>query len=153
MKLSGSYDFEADQETVWKVLMDPQAIANALPGVDGLKPVESETDAWRAEAKIGVASVSGRYSGIVRLSDKSPPDHYRLSVNGEGQQSIIDGSALITLKYDEEAHQTHLTWEADANVSGKLARIGQRVIGAAANMMSRRFFEALASQIEPTATE
>lgn len=149
MELSGNFTFNADQETVWQLLMDPNAIAQALPGVDQLDPLEGEENAWRAEAKIGIAAVSGRYAGIVRMSEQQPPTQYRLTVSGEGQQSIISGSALISLSYDEEAKQTLLDWKAEANISGKLASIGQRVIKAAANMMSKQFFGGLARQLPP----
>lgn len=147
MNLSGTYTFQADQETVWTLLMNPDAIARALPGVDEFIPVEGETDAWHAKVKVSVAAVSGSYIGMVRMSEQQPPNQYRLTVNGEGQQSIIGGSALIKLAYDEAEQQTILEWDAEANISGKLARIGQRVIKAAAGMMSNRFFSNLAQQI------
>jgi carbon monoxide dehydrogenase subunit G len=69
-------------------------------------------------------------------------------VNGEGQQSIIGGTVLMRIDYDPEERLTILTWEADANISGKLARVGQRVIKAAATMMSNRFFQGLEDQIK-----
>jgi carbon monoxide dehydrogenase subunit G len=147
MELSGNFTFDADQETVWNVLMDPNAIAKAIPGVSELVPLEGEENAWRAQARIGIASVSGAYAGIVRMGEQNPPHQYRLSVSGEGQQSIISGSALITLNHNPETRQTHLTWEAQANISGKLASIAQRVIKAAAGMLSKQFFNSIANQI------
>jgi len=147
MQLSGTYIFDADQQTVWSLLMDPTAIAQAIPGVDELIPVEGETLAWRATAKIGIASVSGAYAGIVKMSEVQPPNQYRLTVSGEGQQSIINGTALMKLSYDNEQQKTVLSWDAEANVSGKLAGIGQRLIGAAANMLGRQFFTAIAKQL------
>ncbi|HLV34262.1 MAG TPA: carbon monoxide dehydrogenase subunit G [Spirillospora sp.] len=147
MNLSGTYTFQANQEIVWSLLMNPDAIAKALPGVDEFVPVEGEPDAWHAKVKVSVAAVSGSYIGTVRISERQPPNQYRLTVNGEGQQSIIGGSALIKLVYDEAEQQTILEWDAEANISGKLARIGQRVIKAAAGMMSNRFFSNLAQQI------
>lgn len=80
------------------------------------------------------------------MADIVAPDQYRLIVNGEGQQSIIGGSVLISLT-DEDDH-TLITWDAEANISGKLARVGQRVIKAAATMMSNRFFQGLEDQLE-----
>lgn len=81
------------------------------------------------------------------MSEQQPPDKYRLTVSGEGQQSIINGTTLIHLRYDEEQKKTILTWEAEASVSGKLASIGQRVISPAVKMMSGQFFKALDKQI------
>ncbi len=153
MELNGQYTFADEQEIVWQHLMDPAVIAGALPGVDELMPVEGEENAWRAEAKISIAAINGRYGGFVRMSEQTPPKQYRLTVNGEGQQSIINGTALITLSYNEETHETLLTWQADANISGKLASIGQRVVKAAAAMLSKQFFSAVANQIPAQETK
>ncbi len=147
MKLTGTYSIDAKQQTVWYVLMNPQAIANALPGVNELVPVEGEENTWNAVAKIGFAAVSGTYTGSIHMSDITPTDSYRLTVNGKGQQSIIDGTVLIELVYKEETQQTDINWDADAKISGKLARVGQRVFKAAATSMSNTFFENLAAQI------
>jgi carbon monoxide dehydrogenase subunit G len=147
MRLSGTFVFDANQQEVWDLLMNPHAIAQAIPGVEQLIAIEGEIAAWRATAKIGVASVSGTYTGIIRMDNIEPPHQYRLSVSGEGQQSIINGSALIKLAYDAEQQKTILTWDAEVNISGKLASIGQRLIGAAANMLSRQFFSGLAKQL------
>lgn len=149
MKFTGDFTFNADQQTVWEILMDTRAIAHALPGVEVLIPVEGEPDTWRADAKIGIASISGMYSGKIRMSEQQPPHQYRLTVSGEGQQSIINGTALLYLHYDEIQNKTLLTWEAEASISGKLASIGQRVISPAVRMMSSQFFKALDKQIPP----
>lgn len=147
MQLNGDFNFNAPQEQVWQLLMDPAVIAAALPGVDELVPIEGEKDTWRAEAKINLAAVSGTYAGVIHMSEQQPPRQYRLTVSGEGQQSIINGSALITLNYDETTGQTRLTWEAEPSISGKLARVGQRLIKAAATMLSKQFFTAVAKQL------
>ncbi len=147
MNLSGNYQFNLPQKTIWELLMDPEVIAKALPGVDEFVPIEGEVDAWKAKAKINVAAVSGRYMGTIRMSEQAAPTSYRLTVNGEGQQSIISGTVLITLNYDDAEQVTNLEWDAEANISGKLARVGQRLIKAAANMMSNRFFSGIEKQI------
>ncbi len=147
MKLSDTYTFNADQDAVWRLLMDPAAIAKAMPGVDKLTPIDGETNAWRANAKIGIAAVNGSYSGVVRLSEITAPTQYRLTVNGEGQQSFIGGTALLTLHYDPDQKKTILSWDADANISGKLASIAQRLIVAAATMLSKQFFRGIDSQL------
>ena len=147
MDFSGTYSFQAEREAVWNLMMNPDAIAKALPGVEEFVPIEDETNAWNAKLKVSLATVNGNYAGSVRMTELEPPHQYRLTVNGEGQQSIIGGSVLIKLDYDEAKKETLLTWDAEANISGKLARIGQRVIKAAANMMSNRFFGNLAQQL------
>lgn len=128
--------------------MDPHAIAKALPGVDQLIPIEGESEAWRANIKLSLAMVSGTFSGVIRMTDIDDAQHrYRLSVNGEGQQSVIGGTALISLAPGSTDHQTILTWNGEATIAGKLAGIGQRLIGAAAGMLSKQFFRGLARQI------
>jgi uncharacterized protein len=148
MNLSGDYTFNAPQETIWSLLMDPDAIAEALPGVDKLVPVEGEAFTWTARAKVNVATVNGLYMGTIRMSDQVAPTQYRLTVNGEGQQSIIGGTVVFNLAYDEDQQVTHIAWDAEANISGKLARVGQRVIKAAAHLMSTRFFKGLEKQLD-----
>lgn len=148
MNLSGEYIFDAKQAVIWNLLMDPDVIARAIPGVDEFVPIEGETDAWNARIKINVAAVNGSYMGTVRISEREAPDQYRLTVTGEGQQSTIGGSVLIKLSYDADIEQTLLDWDAEANISGKLARVGQRVVKAAATMMSKRFFSGVAQQLD-----
>lgn len=150
MNLSGNYSFDADQQTVWGLLTDPNAIAKALPGVDALVPIEGESMAWRADAKIGISIISGVFSGVVRMTDVQPPQGYRLNVTGEGQQSVVSGYATIVLTPAAGGAKTTLDWTGEANISGKLAGIGQRLIGSAASMMAKQFFQGLAKQLPST---
>ncbi len=150
MKLEGTYLFREKREQVWSTLMDPDAISSAIPGVEEFVPLEGEEYAWRAIAKVSMAAVSGRFSGQVRMSEIQAPVSYRLTVSGEGQGSIISGNVVMQLE-DRDGGGTVLQWDAEANISGKLARVGQRLIKAAANMMSKRFFGNLARQIQAAA--
>jgi hypothetical protein len=152
MKITDSFTFSAPQQAVWDVLMNPASISSALPGVDDLIPVEGEELTWRATAKLGVANISGTYSGIVRMSELNAPTQYRLTVSGEGQHSIINGSALLTLEYNAEDGKTILTYNAEAALSGKLAGIGQRLVGAAAKLLAKMFFGNLAKQLPTSPT-
>jgi len=151
MKLGGKYHFGATREQVWHTLMDPDATAAAIPGVEKFLPLEGEEHAWQAVAKVNMAVVSGRFAGQVRMSDIEAGERYRLSVSGEGQGSIINGSVLIQLEDADGGAATTLHWDAEANISGKLARVGQRLIKAAAGMMSKRFFGSLARRIQGAA--
>ncbi|MCU0513966.1 MAG: carbon monoxide dehydrogenase subunit G [Anaerolineae bacterium] len=151
MEITGSYLFHGDQQSVWNILMNPDAIASAIPGVKELVPLENEAHAWRAEAKIGFSAISGTYGGFIHMSEINAPTSYRLDVKGEGQQSLINGHAVMTLLFLPDTHQTQVTWVAEAAISGKIARIGQRVIKAAASFLSRKFFNGLAQQLNPAA--
>jgi hypothetical protein len=151
MEFTGSYTLKGDIQKVWELMVDPDAIAKAVPGVKAMTPVEGETDTWRAEAKIGFSAISGNYAGIIHMTDRNPPNSYRLNIKGEGQQSHIQGHAEISLTYDAAAGTTTVAWDAHADIAGKLARIGQRVIKAAANFLARQFFGNLAKQLDPNA--
>src|SRR5262245_48132049 len=111
MQLNGSYTFDADQQTVWSTLMNPDAVAQALPGIKELVPIEGEDMAWRAASKVNMPALNGNYAGVIRVSEVDAPNQYRLTVNGEGQQSMIGGTALIKLSYDAEKNQTLLNWD------------------------------------------
>jgi carbon monoxide dehydrogenase subunit G len=147
MEIIGAFDFNADQQAVWNALMNPEIIAKAIPGVQEMVPVDGETNTWRAIARVGVASIVGTYTGIIHMSEVDAPTRYRLTVKGEGQQSIIGGTALLELSYYAEKQQTRLNWTAEANISGKLASVGQRLIKAAAGLLSKQFFQGVAKQI------
>jgi carbon monoxide dehydrogenase subunit G len=127
--------------------MNPDAIAKAIPGVKEMIPLEGETNAWKAVAKLSVASVSGSYTGLIRMTEIDAPNQYRLTVSGEGQQSIINGTALIKLESDTDSTTTIVSWDADAHLSGKLAGIAQRLVKVAAGLLSRQFFGGLARQL------
>ncbi len=151
MNLSGSYRFTEPRQQVWATLMDPDAISAAIPGVEEFVPIEGEEYSWQAIAKVSMAAVSGRFAGNIRMSEIEAPESYRLSISGEGQGSIISGSVFMKLEDADGGAATTLHWDAEANISGKLARVGQRLIKAAAGMMSKRFFSGLARQIQTVA--
>ncbi len=151
MEFTGSYTLKGDIQKVWELMVDPDAIAKSVPGVKSMTAVEGEPDTWRAEAKIGFSAISGNYGGIIHMTDRKPPTSYRLNIKGEGQQSHIQGHAEISLTYDDVTGVTTVSWVAHADIAGKLARIGQRVIKAAANFLARQFFGNLAKQLDPNA--
>lgn len=151
MEFTGSYALKGELQKVWELMIDPDAIAKAVPGVKEMSAVDGQPDTWRAEAKIGFSAISGTYAGTIHMSDRNPPHSYKLTVKGEGQQSHVTGHAVIKLSYDDSSGETTVSWEAHADIAGKLARIGQRMIKAAANFLARQFFSSLAKQLDPNA--
>ncbi len=129
--------------------MNADAIAKAIPGVDEFVPIEGEDYAWHAHLKVALAAVQDDYGGTIRIENIDAPSQFRLIIIGESQQSMIDSSVSITLQ--EEEDQTFLIWDAEAAVSGKLASVGQRVIKAAATVMSSRFFQSIEDQLSEAA--
>ena len=136
MKLSGSYRFEAPRARVWETLMDPAVVGACLPGVRSFTPVGP--DAYAIEVGVRVGIVSGTYRGTLEVVDKAPPSSYRMTVTGAGARTTIAGAGTVELA--EEGEATALRFAGDVQVTGVLARVGQRLMDGAARSQIDRFF-------------
>lgn len=140
MKMDGEYLLPADRETVWQALNDPDALAQCIPGCEELEKV-SDTE-FKAVVVSKIGPVKARFKGDVTLSDLNPPEAYRISGQGQGGVAgFAKGGADIRLA--AEGSETRLTYTADAQVGGKLAQIGQRLVNGAAKSTADKFFENL----------
>lgn len=137
MDMSGSHRIEAPRERVWAALNDPEVLRQCIPGCDEVvKQSDTEMTA-KVVAKVG--PVSAKFSGKVTLSDLDPPNGY--TITGEGSGGVAGfgkGGASVTLASDGTA--TVLTYTAHAQVGGKLAQIGSRLVDATARKMADDFF-------------
>jgi len=143
MDITGSYTFTAPPDRVWALMLDPETIASCIPGCERLDP--DGPDRFKAAITIGMAAITGRYEGIVVISDKVEPRSYRLSVEGQGRPGFVKGDAAITLRADG-AH-TIVDVSGTVQTGGTIARLGQRLIGSAARMMQDRFFACMQSKL------
>jgi carbon monoxide dehydrogenase subunit G len=89
-----------------------------------------------------VAAVKGTFEGKVRLSDKQPPDTYRMAVEGSGAPGFVRGEAVMTLS-DGDGGGTRIAYTADVQVGGLIAGVGQRMLGGVTRMMADQFFTRL----------
>lgn len=137
MKIDGSYTFNAPREKVWQTLLDPNIMAQCMPGCESLN--EIAPDQYEATMKVGVASVKGTYKGKVSIKDKQPPSHYVLSGEGSGGPGFMRGDVAIDL--EEQNGQTLLKYSTDAQVGGIIASVGQRMLNGVAKMMVDQFFK------------
>jgi carbon monoxide dehydrogenase subunit G len=144
MELTATYTFRAPLETTWTLLMDTGAIANCLPGCRGLQPIGN--DRYQVELGVAVAAFAGDFTGTVALEDKVPPHSYRLVLDGTGRQGFVKGQSRITLSSEEDG--TAVRVDAQADVGGIIARVGQRLLEGVARTMMDRFFACLAKQAE-----
>lgn len=143
MDLNASYWFEAPAEQVWDLLMDPVAVGNCLPGSRGLHEVAP--DRFEVELGLAIAAIAGSFKGTVALEEKSPPQSYKLAVEGTGRQGFVKGFARITLEPDGE--RTHVRVAAQADVGGMIARVGQRLLEGVARTTMDRFYGCLANSL------
>jgi carbon monoxide dehydrogenase subunit G len=141
--IQGKHKFKAGRQAVWDLLMDADALAAAIPGCRGLK--ETAPGAFEAELNVGVAPVKGEFSGSVKLEDLNPPDDYRMAIDGSGTPGFLRGTAHIRLKADGD--DTHLEVDAEVQIGGVIAGVGQRMLGGIAKLLMGQFFKALEGQL------
>lgn len=137
MDMSGEYRIPAPRERVWAALNDPEILKQAIPGCEKLEQVgENELEAL-VKARIG--PVSAKFAGKVTLSDLNPPESYRIGGEGKGGAAgFAKGGANVTLS--EEGAETILRYTASADIGGKLAQIGSRLVQGSAKKMADDFF-------------
>jgi len=143
MKMNGTRTLDAPVDKVWSFLMDPMAIARVLPGCETLEEVEP--DKFQATLKIGVAAVKGTYNGSVQLLDKNPPHNYRMLIDGSGAPGFVKGEATVTMAAQDS--QTVLSYDADVQVGGLIASVGQRLIGGAARLIVNQALKHLEDEL------
>lgn len=138
MEIKGDYVIEADQQTVWDALNDPDVLAQVIPGCESIiQESDTELDAT-VTAKVG--PVKAKFKGRVTLSEVQPPESYVLTGEGKGGAAgFAKGSAHVQLEPIDD-QSTQLRYTVTANVGGKLAQIGQRYIDSTATKFADDFF-------------
>ena len=144
MEMTGEYKIPAARDKVWDALNDPEILAKCIPGCQELNK-DSETE-LSATVKSKVGPVSATFKGKVSLSEIDPPNGYRISGEGSGGVAgFAKGGTEVKLAEDGEG--TVLTYVADAQVGGKLAQIGSRLIDSTAKKMANEFFGKFAEEV------
>ncbi len=154
MELKGEYRIRASRATVWAGLNDPDVLKQCIPGCQEIEKT-SDTE-FTAKVVLKVGPVKAPFKGKVTLSDLDPPNGYKIAGEGQGAAAgFARGEATVRLADDGDA--TVLTYEAHATVGGKLAQVGQRLLGATAQKLAGEFFgkfsEVVAAPAEEAAEE
>jgi uncharacterized protein len=145
MEITGSYTFDAPPDRVWALLMDPAVLSSCIPGCEGF--AADGDNRYTVTLTVGLAAITGTYTGAVSLTDIVPPSSYRLIAEGQGRPGFVKGSSAITLR--AEGATTVVDVAASVQTGGAIARLGQRLIGGVAKMMLDRFFACLQSKLAP----
>ena len=143
MKISGTYTLPLSQERAYAVMQDPEVLARAIPGCESLEKVGP--DEYRMKMKMALASLSGAFEGKVRITEQTPPNSFRLVVEGTGRIGFVKGDGLLKLS-PADAGATEVAYEGDAQVGGTIAAVGQRLIDGTAKTMIKKFFDKLAAE-------
>jgi uncharacterized protein len=137
MEIKGEYKIAASREKVFAALNDPAILQACIPGCESLEKT-SDTE-MTAKVKLRIGPVSAAFSGKVTLSDLDPPNGYRISGEGQGGAAgFAKGGAVVTLR--EDAGDTLLAYNVDAQVGGKIAQVGARLIDGTAKKLADEFF-------------
>ena len=145
MELSADYRFDQPPAVVWDALMDPAALAGCIPGCRSIEP--DGPNRYRADVAIRVGPVSGQYTATVALSELNPPHSYTMVIEGSGNLGFASGVARIMLTPSSDRDGTIVHVDADSQVGGAVARVGQRMMGSVAKGMLDRFFNCLAQSV------
>jgi len=144
MKLSDEILIEAPRERVYAALNDPDVLRRAIPGCQALERVSPTELTATVAAKIG--PVKATFRGRVTLSDLNPPESYTIAGEGKGGAAgFAKGRARVRLAEDGRA--TRLTYEVDADVGGKLAQVGARLIEGSSKKLAGEFFAAFKAAV------
>ena len=147
MDMTGEYRIRAPRRQVWEALNDPAVLRQCIPGCDELEQVSDTELVARVTAKVG--PVKAKFSGGVTLSDIAAPESYTISGEGKGGAAgFAKGSARVRLVENGDG-QTVLHYEAHAQVGGKLAQLGTRLIGGTAKKMADDFFGRFSQVVAP----
>ena len=147
MTMNGEVQLAAPQDVVWAKLNDPEVLKVCIPGCESLEKL-SDTE-FQAVATNKIGPVKARFKGKVRLSDLDPPNGYKISGEGDGGVAgFAKGGAVVTLKAQEGG--TLLSYNVEAQIGGKLAQIGQRLVNGAAKKLADQFFTKFAEAVQGT---
>lgn len=144
MEQSGEYRIPASRNRVWEALNDPDVLASCIDGCQSLTRVAD--DCFEGVVKARIGPVSATFRGSVSLVDLKPPESYGLQVEAKGGAAGFGkGEASVTLAETPEG--TLLRYGARANVGGKLAQIGSRLVDGAVRKMADSFFAAFTERV------
>jgi hypothetical protein len=145
MTMNGEVQLAATRQAVWDKLNDPAVLKVCIPGCEELE--KTDDHGFRAVAKMKVGPVSARFKGKVNLSDLDPPNGYRISGEGEGGVAgFAKGGA--TVKLSDKDGGTLLSYDVEAQIGGKLAQLGQRLINGTAKKLADEFFSNFAKAVQ-----
>lgn len=144
--LSGEYSLPVDREVVYAALNDAEILRKCIPGCEELE--QRDGGVFAAVVRLELGPLKTRFRGKVRIEDKDPPNGYRIVGEGDGGiAGFAKGAAFVKLVANQGGG-TLLSYQADANVNGKIAQIGQRLIAKTSKKIADRFFENLATNLQ-----
>jgi carbon monoxide dehydrogenase subunit G len=144
MTMTGEVQLAAPRQTVWEKLNDPDVLKATIPGCESLE--KTSDTSFQAVAVTKIGPVKARWKGKVNLTDLDPPNGYKIVGEGEGGVAgFAKGAADV--KLSDKDGGTLLSYSVEAQIGGKLAQLGQRLIYGAAKKMADEFFQKFAAAV------
>ncbi|GAB1411618.1 carbon monoxide dehydrogenase subunit G [Candidatus Desulfobacillus denitrificans] len=150
MDMNGEQRIPVGQQAVWEALNDLEVLKACIPGCESIEKV-TETE-HHVTLTAAVGPVKAKFKGKMHLGDLDPPHSYRIGFEGQGGVAgFAKGEAQVALKPD--GADTLMNYTVHAQVGGKLAQVGSRLIDAAAKKLADEFFSAFNARVAPAAAE
>ncbi|HXD39463.1 MAG TPA: carbon monoxide dehydrogenase subunit G [Ramlibacter sp.] len=145
MDMQGSRALAVTQQQAWEALNDPQALRACIPGCDKFESTGENQYAVGVAVKVG--PVAAKFAGKISLSDVKPPDSYTIGFDGQGGAAGFGkGNAQVTLT--PQGTGCELAYTVHAQVGGKIAQLGQRLVDGAAKSMAEDFFKRFDAEMQ-----
>lgn len=145
MRIEGEYVFKAgDPEEVWEALNTPEIIAKAMPGCEKFEVVGEGN--YEAVISIGISVIKGTYNTNISITEKNKPS-FVLCIDSTGAVGFVRLRAPITIKANDKGSGTLLIWEAEGEVGGLIAGVGNRILSGVAKLLVGQFFKSIEQQI------
>ena len=143
MKIQGEHTFDAPRERVWRALLDPEVLARTLPGCERLE--RTGDNEYRGVLNVQIGPVKGQFQGTLQLADILPLEGYHMKLDGSGPSGFMNGQGELRLA-DAPAGTT-LRYDLDAQIGGRIAGLGQRLVESSAKSITRQGLEGLAREL------
>ena len=146
MKLSGSYQIKLEKQKVWEALNNPEILKQAIPGCEEF--IKKSDTEFTATAKNKIGPFNASFTGDIELKDIDAPNSYKITGSGNSPVGFASGEASV--KLEEKEGTTELIYSVEANVGGKIAQVGSRLIDMTAKKMADVFFGKFSEIISST---
>jgi len=143
VKVEGSHVIAAPRSVVWPMMRDPEVLAKILPGCESLEQVGD--DRYEGALMIKIGPVQGTFAGSIELSDIQEPESASVAVSGQGAPGFVSGTGQFWL--DEAGDTAVLRYEGDAQIGGRLAAVGQRLLDSSAKAIIKAGLDGLDAQV------
>jgi len=144
MDIKGTYLFNAPRDEVWKAVLDSDVLSKSLPGIQSLESIGENK--YRAVMKVRIGPVQGQFIGTVELVDLNPPVGYHILLDASGAQGFVKGEGDLELV--EQGDSTELHYSGEAQVGGRIASVGQRLMESSTQALIQQGLKAFEAQIQ-----